>query len=168
MDPHRAKIDAPLAKYPDISAARVREEIARGPENYTGSAIVIRGDLRTVRSPRGRVYQEGHYEPAQAMHVDWGECGCVQLGATGWRVDIRILLCRSQYFPEVFRRQHTITPVEWPTQLSQALTAEGGCPRSGLFRSSSFTNSFECEGTWARSKSTSNRRQKNLPPDYSN
>ena len=38
LDPHRAKIDALLAKYPELSAVRIREEIARGPDGYTGSA----------------------------------------------------------------------------------------------------------------------------------
>ena len=39
LDPYRAKIDALLAKYPELSAVRIREEIARGPEGYTGSAM---------------------------------------------------------------------------------------------------------------------------------
>ena len=77
LDPYKAKIDALLAKYPELSAVRIREEIARGPDGYTGSAITVRRYLRTVRPARGRVYQEVHYEPAQAMQVDWGECGRV-------------------------------------------------------------------------------------------
>ena len=72
LDPHRAKIDALLAKYPELSAVRIHEEIARGPDGYTGSACTVRRYLRTVRPARGRVYQEVHYEPAQAMQVDWG------------------------------------------------------------------------------------------------
>jgi transposase len=74
-DPYRARIDALLAKEPDLSAVRIREEIARGPGGYTGSACILRRYLRKVRPARGRVYQEVHYEPAQAMQVDWGECG---------------------------------------------------------------------------------------------
>ena len=34
LDPYMAKIDALLAKYPDLSAVRIREEIARGPDGY--------------------------------------------------------------------------------------------------------------------------------------
>ena len=56
-------------------AETIREEIARGPTGYTGSTIVLRRYLRTVRPARGRIYQEVHYEPGQAMQVDWGECG---------------------------------------------------------------------------------------------
>jgi transposase len=97
LDAHRTKIDALLAKYPELSAERVREEIARGPEGYTGSAIVVRRYLRTIRPPRGRVYQEVHYEPGQAMQVDWGECGCVRIGATTRKVSVFVaVLCYSR------------------------------------------------------------------------
>ena len=53
LDPHKAKIDALLAKYPELSAVRIREEIARGPEGYTGSAHVsaaIYGHVRPARA----------------------------------------------------------------------------------------------------------------------
>ena len=71
LDPHKAKIDALVAKCPELSAVRIHEEITRGPNGYTGSAITVRRYLRTIRPKRGRVYQEVHYEPAQAMQVDW-------------------------------------------------------------------------------------------------
>ena len=86
-----------LAKYPDLSAVRIREEIARGPEGYTGSASVLRRYLRQVRPARGRVYQEVHYQPAQAMQVDWGECGRVQVGSTMRKVSVFVaVLCYSR------------------------------------------------------------------------
>ena len=97
LDPYKAKIDALLAKAPDLSAVRIREEISRGPEGYQGSAIVVRRYLRTIRPPRGRVYQEVHYEPAQAMQVDWGECGRVQIGGTTRKVSVFVaVLCYSR------------------------------------------------------------------------
>ena len=46
LDPYKAKIDALLAKYPDLSAVRIHEEIARGPDGYTGSAITVRRYVR--------------------------------------------------------------------------------------------------------------------------
>src|SRR4029453_8707000 len=42
LDPHKAKIDALLARYPELSAVRIHEEMARGPEGYTGSVITVR------------------------------------------------------------------------------------------------------------------------------
>ena len=97
LDPHQPKIDALLAKYPNLSAVRVHEEIARGLDGYTGSVITVRRYLRKVRPASGRVYQEVHYEPAQAMQVDWGECGRVRIGNTTRKVSVFVaVLCYSR------------------------------------------------------------------------
>ena len=42
LDPYVEQIKKLLAKSPDLSAVRIREEIARGPEGYTGSACILR------------------------------------------------------------------------------------------------------------------------------
>ncbi|HLF95637.1 MAG TPA: hypothetical protein VI457_00695, partial [Methylococcaceae bacterium] len=97
LDPYVDQIQELLARYPDLSAVRIREEIARGPQGYTGSTSVLRRYLRRIRPARGRVYQEVHYQPAQAMQVDWGECGCVQVGATTRKVSVFVaVLCYSR------------------------------------------------------------------------
>src|SRR5271156_1675783 len=97
LDAHTAKIDALIAKYPELSAVRVHEEIARGPNGYTGSVIPVRRYVRSIRPARGRVYQEVYYEPAQAMQVDWGECGRVQIGNTTRKVSVFVaVLCYSR------------------------------------------------------------------------
>ncbi len=122
LDPHRPKIDALLAKYPELSAVRIREEIARGPEGYTGSASVIRRYLRQVRPARGRVYQEVHYEPAQAMQVDWGECGRVQVGRTTRKVSVFVaVLCYSRL---IYHRVHALAAQ------GRVLPLPGACPRA--------------------------------------
>jgi len=96
LDPYKAKIDALLAKYPELSAVRILEEIARGPDGYTGSVITVRRYVWSIRPARGRVYQEVHYEPGQAMQVDWGECGRVQVGNTTRKVSVLVaVLCYS-------------------------------------------------------------------------
>jgi transposase len=132
LDPHKAKIDALLAKYPDLSAVRIREEIGRGPDGYTGSASVIRRYLRKARPARGRVYQEVHYEPAQAMQIDWGECGCVQVGATTRKVSVFVaVLCYSRLmYVEFTLSQHK---AEFYRSLVHALEFFGGSPRSVIF-----------------------------------
>jgi transposase len=97
VDPFRAKIDALLARYPNLSAVRIHEEISQPPEGYSGSVIVLRRYLRKIRPARGRVYQEVHYEPAQAMQVDWGECGRVTVGGTSRKVSVLVAtLCHSR------------------------------------------------------------------------
>jgi transposase len=132
LDPYRAQIDALLAKYPELSAVRVREEIARGPDGYTGSACTVRRYLRKVRPARGRVYQEVHYEPAHAMQVDWGECGRVQVGATTRKVSVFVaVLCYSRMtFVEFTLSQRK---AEFYRGLVHALTFFGGSPRAIIF-----------------------------------
>jgi len=132
LDPHKAKIDALLAKYPALSAVRIREQIARGPEGYTGSSIVLRRYLRTVRPARGRVYQEVHYEPAQAMQVDWAECGRVQLGATTRKVSVFVaVLCYSRLMFIEFTLSQS--KAEFYRSLVHALEFFGGSPRAIIF-----------------------------------
>jgi transposase len=132
LDPHRAKIDALLVKYPELSAVRLREQIAGGPEGYTGSACTLRRYLRQVRPARGRVYQEVHYEPAQAMQVDWGECGRVQVGTTTRKVSVFVaVLCYSRLmFIEFTLSQHK---AEFYRGVVHALEFFGGSPRAIIF-----------------------------------
>ena len=132
LDPYVEQIKDLLAKYPDLSAVRIREEIARGPEGYTGSACVLRRYLRKVRPARGRVYQEVHYEPAQAMQVDWGECGRVQVGATTRKVSVFVaVLCYSRLLYIEFTLSQR--KAEFYRGLVNALTFFGGSPRNLIF-----------------------------------
>jgi transposase len=121
-----------LAKYPDLSAVRLREEMARGPQGYTGSTTVLRRYLRQIRPARGRVYQEVHYQPAQAMQVDWGECGTVQVGSTKRKLSLFVaVLCYSRLlFLEFTLSQRK---AEFYRGLVNALTFFGGSPRHLIF-----------------------------------
>jgi transposase len=132
LDAYRAKIDALLAKYPELSAVRIHEEIARGPDGYTGSASLVRRYLRKVRPARGRVYQEVHYEPAQAMQVDWGECGRVQVGATTRKVSVFVaVLCYSRLIYIEFTLSQR--KEEFYRGIVHALEFFGGSPRAIIF-----------------------------------
>jgi transposase len=132
LDSHRSKIDALLVKYPELSAVRVCEEIARGPDGYTGSASTVRRYLRTVRSTPGRVYQEVHYEPAQAMQVDWGTCGRVQVGDTTRKVSVFVaVLCYSRLM--FFEFTLSQRKAEFYRGVVHALDFFGGSPRAIIF-----------------------------------
>ena len=63
------QINALLAKYPDLSAVRVLEEVARGEDGYRGSVYPVRRYLGKIRPARGRVYQEVLY--GQARPCRW-------------------------------------------------------------------------------------------------
>jgi transposase len=97
LDAYRERIDALMAKYPDLSAVRVTEEISKGPDGYRGTVYPVRRYLRQVRPSRGRVYQEVFYEPGEAMQVDWGDAGRLQIGKTTRRVSVFVaVLCHSR------------------------------------------------------------------------
>lgn len=132
LDPYLGRIDELLAKYPELSAERIREELARGPQGYTGSATVVRRYLRKVRPARGRVYQEVSWEPAQAMQIDWGECGRVQVGSTPRKVSVFVaVLCYSRLTYIEFTLSQR--KAEFYRGLVNALTFFGGSPRNLIF-----------------------------------
>lgn len=132
LDAHRTKIDALLARYPDLSAVRICEEIARGPDGYTGSACTVRRYLRRVRPKPGRVYQEVDYSPVQAMQVDWATCGRVQVGNTTRKVSVFVaVLCYSRLmFIEFTLSQRK---AEFYRGVVNALNFFGGSPRAIIF-----------------------------------
>jgi transposase len=132
LDPYKARIDALLAKYPDLSAVRIHEEIARGPDGYTASVITVRRYVRSIRPACGRVYQEVHYEPAQAMQVDWGECGRVQIGSTNRRVSVFVaVLCHSRMTYIEFTLSQR--KAEFYRAIVHALEFFGASPRAIIF-----------------------------------
>jgi len=132
LDPYKAKIDTLLARYPELSAVRIHEELARGPDGYTGGVMTVRRYVRSIRPARGRVYQEVHYQPAQAMQVDWGECGRIPVGNTTRKVSVLVaVLCYSRMTYIEFTLSQR--KAEFYRCLVHALEFFGGCPRSIIF-----------------------------------
>ena len=111
---------------------RICEEIARGADGYTGSACTLRRYLRTIRSTPGRVYQEVDYSPAQAMQVDWGTCGCVQVGESTRKVSVFVaVLCYSRLTYIEFTLSQC--KAEFYRGIVNALNFFGGSPRAIIF-----------------------------------
>lgn len=130
LDPYVDRIKELLARHPDLSAVRIHEEIARA--GYSGSTISLRRYLRQVRPARGRVYQEVLYQPAQAMQVDWGDCGHVQVGSTTRKVSVFVaVLCYSRLLYIEFALSQR--KAEFYRALVNALTFFGGSPRAVIF-----------------------------------
>jgi transposase len=132
LDPHHAKIDALLSKYPQLSGERILEEIRKGPDPYPGQITLVRDYLRKVRPVRRRVYQEVVYEPAQAMQVDWGTCGYVRIGDTRRTVSVFVaVLCHSRLcYLEFCLSQRK---AEFYRGVVNALRFFGGSPRQIIF-----------------------------------
>jgi transposase len=132
LDAYRAKIEALLAQYPELSAVRIHEEIARGPEGFRGHVTVVRRYLQKVRPARGRVYQEVHYEAGEALQVDWGECGRVQVGNTWRKVSVFVgVLCYSRLMYIEFTLSQR--KAEFYRAVVNALTFFAGSPRKIIF-----------------------------------
>jgi transposase len=132
LDPYVDQVKDLLARHPGLSAVRIREEIARGPQGYSGSATVLRRYLRKIRPARGRVYQEVPYQAAQAMQIDWGECGRVQVGSTTRKVSVFVaVLCHSRLLYIEFTLSQR--KAEFYRGLVNALTFFGGSPRNLIF-----------------------------------
>ena len=102
------------------------------PRAIPAAPCILRRYLRKVRPARGRVYQEVHYEPAQAMQVDWGECGRVQVGSTTRKVSVFVaVLCYSRLLYIEFTLSQR--KAEFYRGLVNALTFFGGSPRNLIF-----------------------------------
>jgi transposase len=56
LDPYKPKIDALVAKYPELTAVRILEEIRKGPDGYTGRITVLREYLARVEFYRALVH----------------------------------------------------------------------------------------------------------------
>lgn len=130
VEPYREQIQEILTRYPELSAVRIREELAR--HGYTGGTCILRRYLRTVRPARRRVYQETHWEPAEAMQVDWGECGRVPVGSTTRKASVFVaVLCYSRLVYIEFTLSQR--KAEFYRSLVNALTFFGGSPRKIIF-----------------------------------
>jgi transposase len=117
LDPYRDRIKDLLVQHPSLSGTRLCEEIARA--GYTGSAITLRRYLRQIR-------------PAQALQVDWGDCGHVQVGSTRRKVSVFVaVLCYSRLLYIEFTLSQR--KAEFYRGLANALTFFGGSPRTLIF-----------------------------------
>ena len=97
LDPYKKRIETMVTQFPELSAVRIWEEICKGPEGYRGSVITVRRYVRKIRPARGRIYQEVHYDPGQAMQVDWGHCGEIKIENTSRKVSVFVaVLCYSR------------------------------------------------------------------------
>lgn len=132
LAPHLARIDGLIAKYPDLSAVRVLEEISKGQDGYRGKIGVLREYLRRIRPYEGRVYQEVFYEPGEAMQIDWGHCGRLLIGKTMRRVSVLVaVLCYSRLIYIEFTLSQR--KAEFYRALVHALEFFGGSVKRAIF-----------------------------------
>jgi hypothetical protein len=90
------------------------------------------GKRLKLRPARGHVYQEVQYDPGQAMQIDWGSCGTVQVGDTTRKVSVFVaVLCYSRLIYIEFTLSQR--KAEFYRGIVNALSFFGGCPRAIIF-----------------------------------
>ncbi len=120
--------------WPSIPNSRQFASARRSPAAPTAIPAAPASSAATYERsvPRGRVYQEVHYEPAQAMQVDWGECGRVRIGNTTRKVSVFVaVLCYSRLIYIEFTLSQR--KEEFYRGIVHALEFFGGSPRAIIF-----------------------------------
>jgi transposase len=100
LDPFRERIAKILQRYPNLSAVRIREKISKpdgDAPGYQGGLTQLRIYLQSIRTKNQRVYQDIHYEPGEAMQIDWGDVGPIKIGNATRKVSVFVaVLCHSK------------------------------------------------------------------------
>lgn len=135
LEPFKPRIQAILEQYPTLSAVRIQEKIAQGDGHspgYCGGLTQLRVYLQSMRPARGRVYQDVTYSPGEAMQIDWGDVGTIQIEETRRKISVFVaVLCYSRMgYIEFTLSQRK---AEFYRCLAHALAFFGGSPKKVIF-----------------------------------
>lgn len=135
LEPFKQQIQAIIQQYPELTAVRVMEKIAKGDgqsQGYTGGISQLKVYLQSIRPAKGRVYQDINYSPGEAIQVDWGDVGSIKVQNTIRRVSVFVaVLCYSRMCYIEFtlsQRKH-----EFYRSTVNALQFFGGSPKKIIF-----------------------------------
>jgi transposase len=135
LDPFKPHIKTILEQYPELSAVRILEKIARGDDQspgYTGGITQLRVYLQSIRASQGRVYQDITYSPGEAIQIDWGDVGSIKIQNAVRRVSVFVcVLCYSRMCYIEFTLSQR--KAEFYRCLANALLFFGGSPRKVIF-----------------------------------
>lgn len=100
LDPFKKQIQAIIQEYPQLSAVRIMEKITKGDgqsPGYTGGISQLKSYLKSIRPVKTRVYQDISYSPGEALQVDWGDVGSIEIQSTLRRISVFVaVLCYSR------------------------------------------------------------------------
>ena len=135
LDPFKPRIKAIIEQYPELSAVRIMEKIAKSDgqsEGYRGGITQLRLYLRSLRPATGRVYQDIIYSPGEAVQIDWGDVGSIKIENTSRRISVFVaVMCYSRMgYIEFTLSQRK---AEFYRCLDNALQFFGGSPRRIVF-----------------------------------
>jgi transposase len=135
LDPFKPRIKAIIEQYPELSAVRIMEKIAKSDgqsDGYRGGITQLRLYLRSLRPTQGRVYQDIGYSPGEAVQIDWGDVGPIKIENAQRRISVFVaVLCYSRMgYIEFTLSQRK---AEFYRCLDNALQYFGGSPRKIVF-----------------------------------
>ncbi len=135
LDPFKEQIRSIIQQYPELSAVRVMEKIAKSngqSHGYVGGISQLKVYLQSIRPAKGRVYQDVTYASGEAIQVDWGDVGSIKIQNTIRKVSVFVaVLCYSRMFYIEFtlsQRKH-----EFYRCTVNALKFFGGSPKKMIF-----------------------------------
>ena len=95
LEPFVERIENLLARYADLSAVRILEEIRK--HGYKGGYTVLKERLRRLRPRAKEAFAPLRFEPGEAAQVDWASCGSITIGDTVRRLSCFVMvLCHSR------------------------------------------------------------------------
>ncbi len=135
LEPFKPRIKSILEQYPELSAVRIMEKIAKGDgesPGYIGGITQLRVYLQSIRSSKGRIYQDITYSPGEAIQIDWGDVGTIKIQNTVRRISVFVaVLCYSRMCYIEFTLSQR--KAEFYRSLANALEFFGGSPRKIIF-----------------------------------
>lgn len=135
LEPFKPRIQAILEQYPELSAVRIMEKIAKGDgqsPGYDGGITQLRIYLQSIRAAKARVYQDIVYGPGEALQIDWGDVGTIKIQNTVRRISVFVaVLCYSRMCYIEFTLSQR--KAEFYRCLANGLQFFGGSPQKVIF-----------------------------------
>jgi len=125
IGPYKDIVAQMLKECADYSARQVYQRLLE--EGYEGSYVTVCRCVGLLRPPKFKAYFKLHFEPGEAVQVDFGACGYISFAHTRRRLSVLVMtLCHSRLMYVEFvlceRQEHFLTC------LQNGFTFFGGVP----------------------------------------
>lgn len=95
LTPYDAKVKALLEETPELKAPAVLETLRA--DGYQGGVSILRDRMRQLRPKEKEPFLKLHFEPGEAVQVDWGDFGFALPGVPRRVSAFVMALCHSRY-----------------------------------------------------------------------
>lgn len=95
LTPYEARVKALLDETPEMKAPAVLEKLRA--DGYQGGVSILRDRMRRLRPAEKKPYLKLHFEPGEAVQVDWADFGFALPGVPRRVSGFVMALCHSRY-----------------------------------------------------------------------